>query len=125
MFPFGFLAFIAAVVCFAEDRRERLRQSRAELFVVGDVEPRVEGLVREPPARVSGVCVGAVRIGEQPERVMQESPPAGVVLAVFREAAVHIGQSRADAVLVTLQRGQVDSVSEVRREQLVGLRFEA
>ncbi|MGB4779858.1 hypothetical protein [Microbacterium sp.] len=125
MFPFGFLAFVTARVCFAEDRREGFREAWLQLFVVGDVEPRVEGLVREPPLGVTGVCIGVMCVGEQSERVVQESPPAGVVLAVLRKAAVHIGQSRADAVLVTLQRGQVDGVSEVRREQLVGLRFEA
>ena len=67
MFPFRFLAFVAAVVCFAEDRGERLSQVWVELFVVGDVEARVEGLVRDPPIGVAGVGVGAVRVGQQPE----------------------------------------------------------
>ncbi|MGO1809094.1 MAG: hypothetical protein ACTHZN_00695 [Canibacter sp.] len=66
MFPFRFLAFVAAVIGFAEDRGERLRECRAELFVVGDVEPGVERLVREPAVGVAGVLVGAVRIGKQP-----------------------------------------------------------
>ncbi|WP_237464566.1 hypothetical protein [Leucobacter luti] len=53
MFPFRFLAFITAVVCFAEDRRERLREPWPELFVVCDVEARVERLIREPPVSIT------------------------------------------------------------------------
>ena len=64
MFPFRFLAFVVAVVRFAEDRRERFREHGAELFVVGDVEPCVEGLVRYPPVGVAGVLVGVVRVGQ-------------------------------------------------------------
>ncbi|MEJ1092301.1 hypothetical protein [Microbacterium istanbulense] len=64
MFPFRFLAFVAAVVCFAEDRGERFGESWAELFVVGDVQARVERLVCEPPVGIAGVLVGTVRIGE-------------------------------------------------------------
>ena len=64
VFPFRFLAFVSAVVCFAEDGREGLSEPRAELFVVGDVEPRVERLVREPPVGVARVRVGTVGVGE-------------------------------------------------------------
>ncbi|WP_453976205.1 hypothetical protein [Brevibacterium pityocampae] len=64
MFPFRFLAFVAAVVCFAEDRGERLGERGAELFVVGDVEARVERLVRDPAVSVAGVLVGAVCVGQ-------------------------------------------------------------
>ena len=67
MFPFRFLAFIAALVGFAEDRGEGLGECGAELFVVGDVHARVEGLVRDPPIGVAGVGVGAVHVGQQPE----------------------------------------------------------
>ncbi|MFK5165035.1 hypothetical protein [Propionibacterium freudenreichii] len=66
MFPFRFLVFVAAVVCLTEDGGEGLGEGGAELFVVGDVEARVEGLVREPPVGIVGVRVGAVRVGEQP-----------------------------------------------------------
>ncbi|MFB9620868.1 hypothetical protein [Brooklawnia cerclae] len=41
------------------------------------------------------------------------------------DAAVDVGQSCADAVLVALERGEVDGVGEVRGEELVGLVFEA
>ncbi|AZZ38420.1 hypothetical protein C0Z10_00110 [Acidipropionibacterium jensenii] len=64
MFPFRFLAFVSALVCFAEDRREGFGEGWAELFVVGDVEARIEGLVRDPPVSVAGVCVGAVRVSQ-------------------------------------------------------------
>ncbi|WP_233548547.1 hypothetical protein [Galactobacter valiniphilus] len=121
MFPFRFLAFVTAVVCFAEDRGERLSQGRSELFVVGDVEAGVEGLVRDPPVRIPRVRVGAVRVGQQPERVVEERPPARVVFAVLGQASVHVGQARADAILMPLQRVEVDGVGEVRRKQLVGL----
>lgn len=47
MFPFGFLAFIVTFVCFTEDRCEGFCQAWAELFVVGDVEPGAERLVRQ------------------------------------------------------------------------------
>ena len=55
---------------------------------------------------------------------MEERAPAGVVFAVFGESAVHVGEARADAVLVPLQRVEVDGVGEVRREQLVAFGFE-
>jgi hypothetical protein len=125
VFPFGFLAFVTARVCFPEDGREGFREARAELFVVGDVEAGVEGLVREPPVSVAGMRVGAARVGQEPERVVQEGAPAGVVLAVLGAATVHVGEAGADAVLVALQRGEVDGVSEVRREELVALGFQA
>ncbi|WP_454158190.1 hypothetical protein [Microbacterium lacticum] len=121
MFPFGFLAFVAADVDFAEDRREGLCECRAELFVVGDVEPGVERLVRDPPVGVARVLVGAVRVGEQPQRVVEKRAPASVVFTVLGEAAVHVGQARADAVLVAFEGVEVDGVGEVRGEELVGL----
>ncbi|MGJ0204494.1 hypothetical protein [Leucobacter sp. gxy201] len=121
MFPFRFLAFVATVVGFAQDRREGLRERRAELFVVGDVEPGVERLVREPAVGVAGVQVGAVRIGQQSQAVVEERASARVVLTVLGKATVHVGQARANTVLVALQCVEVDGVGEVRREELVGL----
>nr|WP_232549972.1 hypothetical protein [Propioniciclava soli] len=56
---------------------------------------------------------------------MEERPRPGVVLVVLGEALLDIGEACADAVLVPLQRRQVDGVGEVRREQLVALCFEA
>ncbi|WP_262486048.1 hypothetical protein [Changpingibacter yushuensis] len=41
------------------------------------------------------------------------------------DAAVDVGQACSDAVLVALERGEVDGVCEVRGEELVGLVFEA
>ena len=52
---------------------------------------------------------------------MEERAPAGVVFAVFGESAVHVGEARADAVLVALEGVEVDGVGEVRGEELVGL----
>ena len=75
-------------MCFADDGGERLGQSRAELFVVGDVEAGVEGLVREPSVGVSRSRVRVVRVGEQPQRVVQERPASGVVLVVLGKALV-------------------------------------
>lgn len=63
-------------------------------------------------------------VGEQPQRVVEERLPSGVVLLVFREPAVHVRQARPVAILMPLQRGQVDGVGEVRRGQLVALGFE-
>lgn len=68
--------------------RERFREVWAQLLVVGDVKARVERLVREAAVGVAGVGVGAVRVGEQAHAVVEERPPAGVVLAVFGEAPV-------------------------------------
>ncbi|WP_229672925.1 hypothetical protein [Microbacterium saperdae] len=95
------------------------------MFVVGDVEARVERLVREPPVGIVRVGVGAVRVGEEPQRVVEECAPAGVVFAVLREATVDVCEARTDAVLVPLQGGQVDGVGEVRGEELVGFGFQA
>ncbi|WP_240423362.1 hypothetical protein [Leucobacter sp. wl10] len=94
------------------------------MFVVGDVEPGVERLVRQPPVGVAGSGVGVVRVGEQPQRVVQERPPAGLVLVLLGELLVHVGEARPDAVLVPFQGGEVDGVGEVRGQQLVTLRFE-
>lgn len=48
MFPFGFLPSVVAVFMrFSDDGGERFGQTWADLFVVGDVEPGVERLVRE------------------------------------------------------------------------------
>ena len=124
VFPFRFLTFIAARVGFAEDRRERLGEAWAELFVVGDVEACVERLVREPAVGVAGMRVSAVRVGEEPERVVEECAPAGVVLAVLGKATVHVREARTDAVLVPLEGVEVDRVGEVRGEQLVRFCFQ-
>ena len=121
MFPFGF----PASTRFADDRIERFREARAQLLVLADLQPRVERLVREPPVAVVGVRVGAVRVGEESQGVVEERPRPGVVLVVFAEALLDVGEPGSDAVLVTLQRRQVDGVSEVRRQQLVALGFEA
>nr|WP_060762967.1 hypothetical protein [Propionibacterium freudenreichii] len=48
-----------------------------------------------------------------------------MVLTVFGEATVHVGEARADAVLMPLQGVEVDGVGEVRRKQLVGFGFQA
>ncbi|WP_298038441.1 hypothetical protein [uncultured Microbacterium sp.] len=95
------------------------------MFVVGDVEPGVEGLVRESSVVIARVGVGAVRVGDQAQAVVEERASAGVVLAVLGKATVHVRQPRADSILVALQRCQVDGVGEVRREELVGLGFQA
>ena len=121
MFPFGFLAFITAVVRLAEDRRERLGEAWPELFVVGDLQPVVEGLARQSPVPVVGVRVGVVSVGEQPQGVVEERPSSCVVFIVLGETLFDVGKSRADAVLVSLQRGQVDGVGEVSGQELVAL----
>ena len=119
---FRLLAFvIPGLCCFADDGGERFAEAGAELFVVGDVEAGVERLAREPAVGVAGSGVGVVRVGEQPQRVVQECPASGVVLVVFREFAVHVGKARADAILMPFERRQVDGVGEVRGQQLVAL----
>jgi len=55
---------------------------------------------------------------------VKERAAAGVVLTVLGEAAVDVGEARADAVLVPLQGGEVDGVGEVRGEEFVALGFE-
>ncbi|WP_237464568.1 hypothetical protein [Leucobacter luti] len=66
------------------------------------------------------MLVGTVRVGEQPQRIVEERAPSGVMLAVLGQATVHVGEAGADAVLVPLQRVKIDGVGEVRSEQLVG-----
>nr|WP_057374833.1 hypothetical protein [Propionibacterium freudenreichii] len=65
-----------------------------------------------------------MRVGEQPQRVVQERASAGVVLIVLGKALVHVGQARPDAVLMPLQGRQVNRVGEVRGQQLVALRLQ-
>ncbi len=83
------------------------------MLVVGDVEAGVEGFVRQASVGVAGSGVGVMRVGERPARVVEERPPAGVVL-VFGEFPGHVGEARPDAVLVPIQGGEVDGVGEVR-----------
>ncbi|WP_341729761.1 hypothetical protein [Brooklawnia sp.] len=122
MFVFRLTASVAlAFVCFADDGGEGFCEAGAELFVVGDVEPGVERLAGEPAVGVARSSVSMVRVGQQPQAVMQEGPSAGVMFVVFRKTPVHVREARADAVLMPFQGGQVDGVGEVRREQLVAL----
>ncbi|KZE70007.1 hypothetical protein M3C59_010930 [Micrococcus luteus] len=65
-----------------------------------------------------------MRVGEQPQAVVQERPSSGVVLIVLGEFPVHVRQVRPDAVLMPFERGEVDGVGEVRGQQLVALGFE-
>lgn len=74
MFVFRLLAVVFGV-CFANDGRERFGEPGAELFVVGDVEARVEHLIREASVSVAGVRVGALGVGEQPQTVVEERRP--------------------------------------------------
>ncbi len=122
VFVFRLTASVAlAFVCFADDGGEGFCEAGAELFVVGDVEPGVERLAGEPAVGVAGSSVSMVRIGQQSQAVMEEGPSAGVVLVVIRETSVRVREARPDAVLMPLQRRQVDGVSEVRGQQLVAL----
>jgi len=94
------LAVIAAAfVSFADDRGERLGEAWAELFVVGDVEPGVEGLVRESAVAVVGVLVGVVCVGEQPQGVVEERTPSRVVLVMLGQAAVDVREPGPDDIL--------------------------
>ncbi|MFD0995369.1 hypothetical protein [Pseudoclavibacter chungangensis] len=119
MFPFGFLAS----GCLGHDGGERFREAWAQLLVFSDLQPRVERLVRQSPAPVVGVGVGVVRVGEEPQAVVEEGPTAGVLFVVLGEAVLDVGQPSADAVLVPLECREVDRVGEVRCDQLVALRF--
>ena len=58
--------------------------------------------------------IGAVRVGEEPQAVVEERPPADVLLIVLTQALLDVGESGADAVLVPLECWQVDGVGEVR-----------
>ncbi|WP_226841642.1 hypothetical protein [Brevibacterium sp. FME37] len=64
-----------------------------------------------------------VRVGKQPQAVVEERASSGVVCVVFGQAAVDVRKACADAVLVPFEGGKVDGVGEVRGEQLVALRF--
>ena len=68
MFPFGLLACGGLV----DDRLERFREAWAELLVVGDLQPVVERLVREPAVTVVGVRASAVGVGDEPQAFVEE-----------------------------------------------------
>ena len=101
MFPYGFFASGRRL----NDGGERLREARAQLLVLSDLQPRVERLVREPPAPVIGVRVGAVSVGEEPQAVVEERPAADVLLVVLTQAVLDAREPGADAVLVSFERG--------------------
>ena len=79
------------------------------MFVLGDLQARVERLVREPSVPAVGVRVGAVRVGEESQGVVEERPRPGVVLVVFAEALLDVGEPGSDAgmwpLLVSKLRG--------------------
>ncbi|WP_271403835.1 hypothetical protein [Kocuria palustris] len=66
-----------------------------------------------------------MRIGQQPQRVVEERSSTGVLFVVLDEALLDVGQSGADAVLMSLERREVDGVREVRGEKLIALGFQA
>ena len=74
------------------------------MLVVGDLQPCVERLVCQPPASVVGVGVGVVRVGEEPQAVVEERPTTDVQFVVLAQAVLDVGESGADAVLVSLER---------------------
>lgn len=100
MFPFGFLASGRLV----DDRCERFCEARAQLLVVGDLQPRIERLVCQPLAAVVRARVGAVRVGQQPQAVVEERAPTDVLFVVLGEALLDVRESGADAVLVPFER---------------------
>ena len=57
---------------FADDGGERFGRGGVWLFVVGDVEPCVEGLVGESAVAVVGVRVSAVGVSEESQGVVEE-----------------------------------------------------
>jgi len=79
VFPYGFFASGRRL----NDGGERLREARAQLLVLSDLQPRVERLVRLSPASAVGVRVGVVGVGEEPQAVVEERPTADVLLIVL------------------------------------------
>ncbi|MDM4762359.1 hypothetical protein QT381_04990 [Galbitalea sp. SE-J8] len=75
------------------------------MLVFGDFEPGVERLVGQSPVAVVGVLVGVVRIGEQPQGVVEERAASGVMLVMLGEAVVDVCEPCSDAVLVSFQGG--------------------
>nr|WP_241653349.1 hypothetical protein [Propioniciclava flava] len=71
------------------------------------------------------MSVGKVRVGKQPQAVVEERSAADVLLVVLTQALLDVSKPGADSVLVPLERGKVDGVSEVRGEELVTLSFQA
>lgn len=45
-----------------------------------------------------------VRVGEDPQAVVEERPTAGLVLVVCGEALLDVGEPGSDTVMVSLQR---------------------
>ena len=66
-----------------------------------------------------------MRVGEEPQAVVEERSPADVLLVVLAQAVLDVGEPGAHAVLVPFEGGQVDGVGEVRGEQFVAFGFQA
>ncbi|MCA0346110.1 MAG: hypothetical protein LCH31_03535 [Actinobacteria bacterium] len=64
-------------------------------------------------------------VDQQAEGCAELFACSGVVVVFTGESTVDVGESGADAVLVTLQGFQVDGVGEVRRQELVALVLES
>ncbi|MFN8086250.1 MAG: hypothetical protein U0Q04_04640 [Microbacterium sp.] len=95
------------------------------LAVFSEVDASRECLVREALALVVGSCVHGGAVDQEAQRGGEVTPGALATLALAGEAAVNVGESCADAVLVPFEGIQVDGVGEVRCEQLLALVLEA
>ena len=73
------------------------------MLVLGDLQPCVERLVRQPTVAVVGVRVGVVGVRKESQAVMEEHATSGVVFVVLGEALLDVGEPGSDAVLVSLQ----------------------
>ncbi|RXW31462.1 hypothetical protein [Propioniciclava flava] len=103
---------------------ERLHEADRCLLVFVDVDAGGEGLVREAFPVGVGALVEALAVDQEPQCLRDLAAGALILVVFILDAAVDIGQACADAVLVTFQGGEVDGVSEVCGEELVGLIFE-
>lgn len=66
-----------------------------------------------------------MRVGKEPQAVVEDRPAADVLLVVLAKAVLDVCEPGPDAVLVPLERWQIDDVGEVRGQQLVALCLQA
>ncbi|AXK45303.1 hypothetical protein [Brachybacterium saurashtrense] len=82
-------------------------------------------MVRQPLALLVGAGVEAGAVDEQAQGSGELLTRSRVVVVFGGEATVDVREPGADAVLVALQRLQIDGVGEVCGQQLVALVLES
>ncbi|WP_229659407.1 hypothetical protein [Nesterenkonia alkaliphila] len=93
-------------------------------LVLADVDAFEERLVRQASGLVVGALVHAGAVGQCFESAAEVLALAGLFFVVVLKFPVDVGQSGADAILVSFEGLEVDGVGEVGVDELLAFGLE-